>query len=430
MSLQDSTTAVNPREQRGMRIADRYKLKPKGKFWPVPSESGNDPYKVDPEAGSCTCPDSEIKRFKCKHQWAVEFTIRRETTKTVETTRHAGGTTSTTVTETTKTVKTARVTYAQDWPAYNAAQTHEKDLFVTLLHALCRGITEPPRPHGPGRPRLPLAERVFAAAYKVFVGFSARRFMSDLRAAHAQGHLSRLPHFNSIFNYLEAPSLTPLLHKLITVTSLPLRAVESDFAIDSSGFSTTGTVTWFNTKFGHDVDNHDWIKLHLVTGVKTNVVTSATVSGRDANDAPFLPALVDDTARNFRMLELSADKAYSSVKNLEAVAEWGADPFIPFKSHTTGDGGGNYLWRKLWGYYQFQRDEFLPHYHKRSNVESTFSMIKGKFGGKLWSRSTAGQVNEALLKVLCHNLCVVVQSIHELGIAPTFWPAEAVAVAG
>jgi hypothetical protein len=146
------------------------------------------------------------------------------------------------------------------------------------------------------------------------------------------------------------------------------------------------------------VDNHDWLKLHLVTGVKTNVVTSATVSDRNANDAPFLPALVDDTARNFHLRELSADKAYSSVKNLEAIAEWGADPFVPFKSNTTGDGGGNSLWRRLWGYYQFQRDEFLPNYHKRSNVESTFFMIKAKFGGKLWSKSETGQVNEALLE--------------------------------
>ncbi len=86
------------------------------------------------------------------------------------------------------------------------------------------------------------------------------------------------------------------------------------------------------------MDNHDWLKLHLVTGVTTNVVTSATVSGRDANDAPFLPALVDDTARNFRMLELSADKAYSSVKNLEAVAEWGAEPYIPFTNESTRSG--------------------------------------------------------------------------------------------
>src|SRR5688572_7239075 len=93
--------------------------------------------------------------------------------------------------------------------------------------------------------------------------------MCDLPDAQARGYIGRTPHFNSIYNHIEMEGLTPLLHKLITVTSLPLRAVEADFAIDSSGFSTTGTVTWFNTKFGHDVDNHDWIKLHLVTRVKT-----------------------------------------------------------------------------------------------------------------------------------------------------------------
>ena len=39
----------------------------------------------------------------------------------------------------------------------------------------------------------------------------------------------------------------------------------------------------------------------------------------------------------------------------------------------------------MFHYFQFRRDEFLAHYHKRSNVESTFSMIKAKFGDHLRS---------------------------------------------
>jgi hypothetical protein len=35
--------------------------------------------------------------------------------------------------------------------------------------------------------------------------------------------------------------------------------------------------------------------------------------------------------------------------------------------------------------------------------------------------------NEALCKVLCHNLCVVIQEMHELGIEATFWGTETVA---
>jgi hypothetical protein len=32
------------------------------------------------------------------------------------------------------------------------------------------------------------------------------------------------------------------------------------------------------------------------------------------------------------------------------------------------------------------------------------------------SKSDVGQVNEVLCKVICHNLCVLIASIHELGL--------------
>jgi len=34
---------------------------------------------------------------------------------------------------------------------------------------------------------------------------------------------------------------------------------------------------------------------------------------------------------------------------------------------------------KLFNYYSVKREEFLTPYHKRSNMETTFSMIKAKF---------------------------------------------------
>jgi hypothetical protein len=48
-------------------------------------------------------------------------------------------------------------------------------------------------------------------------------------------------------------------------------------------------------------------------------------------------------------------------------------------------------------------------------------MIKAKFGERVRSKTWQAQTNEALLKVLCHNICVVIQSIYELGIEPNFW---------
>jgi hypothetical protein len=164
---------------------------------------------------------------------------------------------------------------------------------------------------------------------------------------------------------------------------------------------------------------HEWVKAHVMIGVKTNVVTSVEVTGPDAHDSPYLPPLLEATTKRFQVAEVSGDKGYISKTNLEAVVNAGATPYIPFKSNTTGEGPA--LWRKMYHFYQFNRPEFLEHYHKRSNAESTFSMIKAKFGVSVRSKTSVAQMNEVLCKVVCHNLCVLVQSIYELGIAPTFW---------
>ena len=74
----------------------------------------------------------------------------------------------------------------------------------------------------------------------------------------------------------------------------------------------------------------------------------------------------------------------------------------------------------MYRYFIYNQEEFLEHYHKRSNIESTNNMIKSKFTDVVRSRNETAQVNEVLLKVLCHNICVVIQEIFELGIEPNF----------
>jgi transposase len=81
----------------------------------------------------------------------------------------------------------------------------------------------------------------------------------------------------------------------------------------------------------------------------------------------------------------------------------------------------------MYGYFMYRRDDYLAHYHKRSNVESTFSMIKRKFGDFVRSKSDVAMVNEVLAKVLCHNLVVLIHESFELGISPIFEAETALA---
>lgn len=201
---------------------------------------------------------------------------------------------------------------------------------------------------------------------------------------------------------------------------MPLQSIETDFAVDSSGFSTTNYVRWFDVKYGGTEDWHDWLKMHLMCGTRTHVVTAVEMTGATANDSPYFKPLVQQTAKaGFTMREISADKGYTSMKNLQAAVDVGATPFIPFKVNTQPDRGTD-LWSKMFFFYNYKREEFLAHYHKRSNVESVFQMIKSKFGERLRSKTETAQVNEALTKVLAHNLCVVIQSMYELDITPEF----------
>jgi transposase len=330
----------------------------------------------------------------------------------------------TTVTETTK---VERKTYRQEWPAYNKAQTNEKRLFLYLLNQLCQGVGEPAQLNG--RPRLPLEDIIFAMAYKVYSTVSGRRFQSDLKDAHAKGYLSQVPSYNSMFDYFNSEMLTSYLQMLIEESSLPLASIENDFAVDSSGLSTCRFVQWNRAKYFDNelIERKEWIKVHLMCGVKTNVVTSVEITDRYAGDAPQFPALVERTAQGFLMNEVSADKAYLSTTNLKAVTDNNAMPYIPFKSNSTGKSRTNKqsaLWKQMYHYFSYNQERFMKQYHKRSNVETTFHMIKSKFGDALRSKTRRAQINEALCKVLCHNICCLIQAMYELGLKPKFY-AEA-----
>lgn len=74
--------------------------------------------------------------------------------------------------------------------------------------------------------------------------------------------------------------------------------------------------------------------------------------------------------------------------------------------------------------FQLDNDEFSQHYHKRSNVESTFNMLKAKFGDSVRAKNELARFNETLLKILCHNLVVVIHEIRESDIDPGFLSDE------
>ncbi len=402
---------IQERKQRGYELSQRVRIQKDGEFYTVPS-SKTGKYKVSLYYQTCTCLDHESRKVKCKHIYGVEYFVDSEFLSAIDNIPQE-------VKE-----KPKKKTYPQpNWKAYHQSQVSEKIQFQYLLNQLCKGIETPQAETG--RKRHDFADLVFAMVFKVYSCFSSRRFMSDLHEAFGKEYLSKLPHYNTIINTFSFGEITPILTYLIEMSSLPLASIETDFAVDSTGVSTCRFFQWYQAKYFEDkklINKRDWVKIHLCCGVKTNIVSAVEISNKFSGDSPFFKPLVDKTALHFAINEVSADKAYSSEKNMKTVLDYGGMPYIAFrnnagaKSWATGQ-----VWKNMYHYYNLNQERFLNHYHKRSNVETVFMMIKTKFGDALRSKTETAMVNEALCKVLAHNLCVLITSMHELGLKPKFW---------
>jgi len=312
----------------------------------------------------------------------------------------------------------SKTSYPQDWVAYNEAQTNEKLLFLQLLGELTAQVPVQERT-GAGRPPADFGEMIFACCLKIYLTFSSRRAVSDLKMAQQLEYIGHTPHFNTILKYLNDPKLTGMLIRLIEFSAIPLKQLEDKFAVDSTGFSTSVYGRWYGMAQGSE-QRRQWKKAHVMTGVRTNVICSIEVTDGNVHDMTMFSKLVESTSKRFQMKEVSADKGYCSRESMTIVSEHGAIPYIAFKKNSTIKSKTAGIWRAMFQYFRDHREEFLEHYHLRSNVESVFSMMKRKQGVHLRSKKDVAQVNEVLCKALVHNVCVLIQEMFESGIKVDF----------
>jgi len=391
------------REARGKTIAENGNVKKvTDHSFKVKSQSGKGVYEVKatPNGMTCTCPDFVYRGGKCKHIQATRYYLEIEK-----------DTPQGTITE------KVHLTYSQAWNAYNEAQKAEVNLFDDLLKDLVKAIPETEQTMG--RPRLSLQETLFCAIQKVYSQLSSRRAHSLFQNAKERGQINHAPDFNVPSKLFKNPDMTPILHELVTLSALPVAGIEEDFAVDSTGFRTTTFNAYEGAKYGQKKE-HQWVKAHLCAGVKTNVVAAVAITDAYSNDSPQFGPLVKKTAQGFTINEITADMAYSSRLNLQTVENAGGKAYIPFKKNATGRAGGSAIWKKMFHYFQLNRDEFMEHYHKRSNIEATNAAIKRKFGETLKSKNPVAQVNELLAKIIAYNLTVVIHEMYENQINPEF----------
>lgn len=342
---------------------------------------------------ACDCPDHIKNNVKCKHIYALELYLKAKFPN-----------------------KRAPVV-KREWKEYNLAQMNEIGRFDELVRELVTIIPEEKQTMG--RPRLDIRDQYFCAIQKVYSQLSSRRSQTLLYRAEDNDHIEHAPHFNAVSKFLNREDVTPTLMHLIRMSAAPLADIEKDFAIDSSGFRTTTYSSWCEEKHGKSKQNI-WLKAHICTGVTSNIITDVRVTGGHSADTKEFKGLVEGTRETFDIREVSADKGYLSHEHYQFVSDIGAQAYIAFKENTKSSARGCPAWIKAFHHFHGNKEDFLKHYHKRSNVETTFMAIKRKFGETLKSKNKTAQVNELLCKILAYNITVLINCMYTRNVVPEF----------
>ncbi len=238
--------------------------------------------------------------------------------------------------------------------------------------------------------------------------------------SEGKGILPRVPSYSAPSRFFTRPGASEVLIELIERSALVLKELDDGgtVAVDSSGFCTTNRGAYLTET--HEPDRrHHWLKAHILVGVRTHIVHSVKITDEHGADyTQFIPLLNREKALGHNPRFVVADKAYLGRSNLEAAAENGVEPYIPFKTNTRGLSRGAPMWNRKYHEFLSKRDEFDERYHQRSNVEATFSAIKRKLGEPLNSINPDAQVAEVLAKILAYNIGIVIKEACLLGLPP------------
>lgn len=242
--------------------------------------------------------------------------------------------------------------------------------------------------------------------------------MSDLEEAEEAGHVSRVPHVSSARSYFGREDATATPQRFVGLRAAPLAGAEPALAIDSAGFSGAGHLRRFDEEDGRPRQQARWVEPHAVAGANTSAVGSCRVLDEGTGDGTQLAELLTDTAERLTVGEPRAGKAYTSRANFDAVEAAGGTFYPAVRKDAAGGAGGAY--GRALHLMSLNEGEYQPHYHKRSNAESSFRAVERLLGSAPRSNTELARVNEALAKAVCFDVTCVIHATYELGIDPEF----------
>ena len=308
------------------------------------------------------------------------------------------------------------VSYSQSWSEYDQANRREKLMFLRIIKAATEELCIKYKYGGNGRPPAYYGDIVKSLLIKAYHNYSSWRTESELKICKAMGIIDDYPKRATINKYMADAKITAMLQDLLKLIAQPLASIETSFSADATGIKRSyGNSTWQKMRHTDEepARRKDYVKLHIICGNQTNVICAAKITKGTSHESPYFQKLLLETAENFKPEHVCADAGYLSKSNVKFVRnKLKAKPWIMPKKNTSACTKGRMsAWNAMFYIYRQHRDFFAEHYHQRSNVESTFSSLKRKFGDYCRCKKSQTQENEILSKLVCYNACILAETL-------------------
>ena len=226
--------------------------------------------------------------------------------------------------------------------------------------------------------------------------------------------VARVPGHTVIHRGMHTVSLR-YIRKLIRMMVLECRHCGMDIAVDSSGFCVANTSRWFDIRIKANRYLTEYLKLHIAVDLKTGIIKEFTITPGRCHESPEFTRLLRHLPAVGKVM---ADKAFSSRKNCQLVADKQGTPYLCFRENATAKPRGFPAWKMSLRAYRGGRETWLDEYHRRELVEAVFASIKQRWQESIASRKYHHRFRELALKVLVYNtkqlLCY--QRAQELGV--------------
>ena len=229
----------------------------------------------------------------------------------------------------------------------------------------------------PGRPKHNPVDEAKVVLMAQYFGLSNRVAQGYMLLFKEKLRLTSLFSYKTIERAYGELEVWQILEEVFELTNSSVADLEREFGPDGSGLATSCKQN-YETDRAKDQTHKGYEKIIVMVGLKYKLVSAFKFADKPtAHDSLYFESLLADTARRYSRVDLvSGDSGFLSRVNCDLVVGVGGVPRFYPKKNSLLCSKGSRAWRVMLEELALDPQKWLLEYHRRSNVEGCFSVLK------------------------------------------------------